>query len=214
MECLYACLAEGIPAGSYLSDCAVDTPNEACEDRDGALRKALWAQSEKLVAEAGLALPERLLAEREAAPVVATRFLKVDHLLNQPPPSCVRCGGMLVNEGSVSDPRQVCFVGVKSKGGGPVPQVFPLHIISNGLLPQKTAQQRRRAAKKQRLRDKLRNTGDLLAPGDVQISISTAMSSSPSSKCEGLAPSGQAFVGSTRTPSLQSPFLSAPSLLP
>jgi NAD(P)-dependent dehydrogenase (short-subunit alcohol dehydrogenase family) len=69
---LYACLAEGIPAGSYLSDCAVATPNEACEDRDGALRKALWAQSEKLVAEAGLALPERLLlGEREAAPVVA-----------------------------------------------------------------------------------------------------------------------------------------------
>ena len=65
---LYACLAEGIPAGSYLSDCAVATPNEACEDRDGALRKALWAQSEKLVAEAGLALPERLLqGEREAA---------------------------------------------------------------------------------------------------------------------------------------------------
>ena len=69
---LYACLAEGIPAGSYLSDCAVATPNEACEDRDGALRKALWAQSEKLVTEAGLALPERLLlGEREAAPVVA-----------------------------------------------------------------------------------------------------------------------------------------------
>ena len=69
---LYACLAEGIPAGSYLSDCAVATPNEACEDRDGALRKALWAQSEKLVAEAGLALPERLLqGEREAAAVLA-----------------------------------------------------------------------------------------------------------------------------------------------
>ena len=68
----YACLAEGIPAGSYLSDCAVATPNEACEDRDGALRKALWAQSEKLVAQAGLALPERLLqGEREAAPVLA-----------------------------------------------------------------------------------------------------------------------------------------------
>ena len=69
---LYACLAEGIPAGSYLSDCAVATPNEACEDRDGALRNALWAQSEKLVAEAGLALPERLLqGEREAAAVLA-----------------------------------------------------------------------------------------------------------------------------------------------
>ena len=69
---LYACLAEGIPAGSYLSDCAVATPNAACEDRDGALRKALWAQSEKLVAEAGLALPERLLqGEREAAAVLA-----------------------------------------------------------------------------------------------------------------------------------------------
>ena len=61
-----------IPAGSYLSDCAVATPNEACEDRDGALRKKLWAQSEKLVAEAGLALPERLLqGEREAAAVLA-----------------------------------------------------------------------------------------------------------------------------------------------
>ena len=42
---------------------------QACEDGDGSLRKALWAQSEKLVAEAGLALPERLLGRREAAPV-------------------------------------------------------------------------------------------------------------------------------------------------
>ena len=38
-------------------------------DGDGALRKALWAQSEKLVAEAGLTLPERLLERCEAAPV-------------------------------------------------------------------------------------------------------------------------------------------------
>ena len=43
---------------------------QACEDGDGSLRKALWAQSEKLVAEAGLVLPERLLERCEAAPVV------------------------------------------------------------------------------------------------------------------------------------------------
>jgi len=67
---IYACLADGLPAGSYLSDCGVATPNEACEDGDGSLRKALWAQSEKLVAEAGLVLPERLLERCEAAPVV------------------------------------------------------------------------------------------------------------------------------------------------
>ena len=39
-------------------------------DGDGALRKALWAQSEKLVAEAGLTLPEKLLERCEPAPVV------------------------------------------------------------------------------------------------------------------------------------------------
>ena len=28
---VYACLADGIPAGSYLSDCDVAKPNKACE---------------------------------------------------------------------------------------------------------------------------------------------------------------------------------------
>ena len=37
---------------------------------DGTLRNALWAQSEKLVAEAGLALPEKLMGSCEAAAVV------------------------------------------------------------------------------------------------------------------------------------------------
>lgn len=58
---LYACLADSLPAGAYLSDCSVATPNEACEDVDGSARAALWALSEKLVAEAGLELPERLV---------------------------------------------------------------------------------------------------------------------------------------------------------
>ena len=64
---VYACLADSLPAGSYLSDCAVATPNEACEDADGAARRALWALSERLVAEAGLALPEKLVGGDVAA---------------------------------------------------------------------------------------------------------------------------------------------------
>ena len=66
---VYACLADNLPAGSYLSDCDVAAPNEECEDADGSLRKALWALSEKLVAEAGLVLPEKLLESCEAAAV-------------------------------------------------------------------------------------------------------------------------------------------------
>lgn len=66
---LYACLADGIPAGSYLTDCAVAAPNEACEDADGSARRALWELSERLVADAGLVLPESLLGR--ASPAVA-----------------------------------------------------------------------------------------------------------------------------------------------
>ena len=57
---LVAGLADGLPAGSYLSDCSVSAPNGTCEDRDGSARKALWDLSEKLIAEAGLVLPETL----------------------------------------------------------------------------------------------------------------------------------------------------------
>ena len=68
---LYACLADGIPAGSYLSDCAVATPNEACQDEDRSAREALWAISEQLIAEAGLVLPAGLAEKCEdtAVPV-------------------------------------------------------------------------------------------------------------------------------------------------
>ena len=62
---LYACLADGIPAGSYLSDCAVATPNEACQDEDRSAREALWAISEQLIAEAGLVLPAGLAEKCE-----------------------------------------------------------------------------------------------------------------------------------------------------
>merc|ERR1712087_588645 len=61
---LYACLADGIPAGSYLSDCKVAMPNEACEDASGSARKALWDLSERLIADAGLVLPERLVVAK------------------------------------------------------------------------------------------------------------------------------------------------------
>ena len=64
---VYACLAEGLPAGSYLSDCGVVSPNAAAEDADGTARKALWDLSETLVAQAGLELPATLLGERVAA---------------------------------------------------------------------------------------------------------------------------------------------------
>ena len=58
---LYGCLADDVPAGAYLSDCAVATPNEACQDEDGSARRALWELSEKLIADAGLELPKKLL---------------------------------------------------------------------------------------------------------------------------------------------------------
>ena len=58
---LYGCLAPDLPAGAYLSDCAVAEPNEACCDADGSARRELWALSEELISEAGLALPEKLL---------------------------------------------------------------------------------------------------------------------------------------------------------
>ena len=64
---VYACLAEGLPTGSYLSDCGVVSPNAAAEDADGTARKALWDLSETLVAQAGLELPATLLGERVAA---------------------------------------------------------------------------------------------------------------------------------------------------
>ena len=66
---LYACLAEGLQPGSYLSDCDVATPNAACEDADRSARKALWALSESLVSEAGLELPQRLVGQCEAKAV-------------------------------------------------------------------------------------------------------------------------------------------------
>lgn len=67
---VYACLSGGLPPGSYLSDCDIATPNEACEDRDGSLRKALWALSDKLVTEAGLELPDKLLDSCKVAAVL------------------------------------------------------------------------------------------------------------------------------------------------
>ena len=60
---LFACLGDDIPAGSYLSDCSVATPNEACQDASGIARTELWELSERLVAEAGLVLPKTLVAE-------------------------------------------------------------------------------------------------------------------------------------------------------
>lgn len=59
---VYACLAEGLPAGAYLADCAVSKPNPACQDEDGTARKALWDASERLISNAGLDLPEMLVA--------------------------------------------------------------------------------------------------------------------------------------------------------
>ena len=64
---LYAALAPDLPAGAYLSDNAVAAPNAACADEGGKLRKALWALSETLVAEAGLALPASLLGGEACA---------------------------------------------------------------------------------------------------------------------------------------------------
>ena len=60
---LYACLAptEALPAGAYLMDCALAMPNAACADETGKARKALWEETERRIAAAGLALPNTLL---------------------------------------------------------------------------------------------------------------------------------------------------------
>jgi NAD(P)-dependent dehydrogenase (short-subunit alcohol dehydrogenase family) len=63
---LYACLADRLPPGSYLSDCHVAAPNEECEDADGTARRALWRASEAMIGEAGLALPPTLLGRARA----------------------------------------------------------------------------------------------------------------------------------------------------
>jgi NAD(P)-dependent dehydrogenase (short-subunit alcohol dehydrogenase family) len=68
---VYACLADDLPAGAYLSDCAVATPNEQCNDVSGEARTALWELSERLVAEAGLVLPKQLVRNCEAQAAVA-----------------------------------------------------------------------------------------------------------------------------------------------
>lgn len=56
---LYAALApeSALPAGAYLDNCAVASPNAECTDAEGSLRRALWAKSEQLIEKAGLKLP-------------------------------------------------------------------------------------------------------------------------------------------------------------
>jgi len=72
---VFASLApsDELPPGAYLSDCAVATPNEACRDEDRTARRALWSETERLIAEAELALPESLLGARREAATAAAR---------------------------------------------------------------------------------------------------------------------------------------------
>jgi len=67
---LYACLApaEALPAGAYLMDCALAMPNAACADETGKARKALWEETERRIAAAGLALPNTLLGGAGSSP--------------------------------------------------------------------------------------------------------------------------------------------------
>ena len=79
---LYGCLAPELPPGAYLADCAVAEPNEACADEDQSARRALWKLSEKLLAEAGLALPGELLgAHAAAADADAGAGMSADYLV-------------------------------------------------------------------------------------------------------------------------------------
>mmetsp|Transcript_36774 Transcript_36774/g.64766 ORF Transcript_36774/g.64766 Transcript_36774/m.64766 type:complete len:333 (+) Transcript_36774:65-1063(+) len=61
---VYAALApaEDLVPGAYLSDCAIAIPNAECSDESRSGRQALWDTSERLIAEAGLALPKSLRA--------------------------------------------------------------------------------------------------------------------------------------------------------
>lgn len=61
---IYAALDNNLPPGAYLSDCAVATPNTACQDADGTSRRALWTLTEQLVKDAGLLLPQKLFTRQ------------------------------------------------------------------------------------------------------------------------------------------------------
>lgn len=62
---IYAAFAprDALPPGSYLADCAVATPNEACIDADKTSRAALWSSSEALLEAAGCKLPAGLFGK-------------------------------------------------------------------------------------------------------------------------------------------------------
>jgi NAD(P)-dependent dehydrogenase (short-subunit alcohol dehydrogenase family) len=60
---VYAALAPAgaLKDGAYLNDCAEAQPNPVCSDEDKALRRQLWDATERMLSEAGLKLPGRLL---------------------------------------------------------------------------------------------------------------------------------------------------------
>lgn len=66
---LYAALApaDTISHGAYLDNCAESEPNTQCSDVDGRLRRALWDETERLIAASGVQLPSSLLGDKARA---------------------------------------------------------------------------------------------------------------------------------------------------
>mmetsp|Transcript_28851 Transcript_28851/g.62055 ORF Transcript_28851/g.62055 Transcript_28851/m.62055 type:complete len:339 (-) Transcript_28851:403-1419(-) len=67
---MYAVLAPELTPGTYLKDCAEAEPNEACADESGISRRALWDTSERLIRDAGLMLPDALVASQRLGSAV------------------------------------------------------------------------------------------------------------------------------------------------